>query len=1080
MPKRPELRRVAVIGSGPIVIGQAAEFDYAGTQACQALREEGVEVVLINSNPATIMTDLEIADRVYVEPLTVAFLANVLARERPDGLLATLGGQMGLNLAKELSEAGVLADLGIELLGTPLTAIEKAEDRELFRQAMLEAGQPVCRSRSVESVEAALEFAESVGYPVILRPAYTLGGTGGGFARNPDELRQACVRALTASPIHQTLVEESIAGWKEIEYEVMRDDDGNSIVVCNMENVDPVGVHTGDSVVVAPSQTLSDREYHQLRDAALAIVAHLDVRGGCNVQFALDPNTGAYRVIEVNPRVSRSSALASKATGYPIARVAAKIGLGYRLHEIPNPVTGRTTAAFEPAIDYVVVKIPRWPFDKFPDADRRLATQMKATGEVMAIDRTFPGALQKAVRSLDIGRDGLTGGPETALDAEALWREVAEAPTDRRLFYLAELLRRGVAPETLAARTAIDRWFIDGIAAVVEAEQVLSADPSRLSTALRHWKQLGFSDARLARLTGQSEDAVRALRRAEGVLPTYKIVDTCAGEFEAATPYFYSTYEDENEAAPLDGRKVLVLGSGPIRIGQGIEFDCCSVHALRALEQARVRAVILNNNPETVSTDFNASDRLYFDPITLEDVLNIVDLEQPEGVLVQFGGQTAINLAQALADRGVPILGTGVTGIHRAEDREQFDAMVEALGIPRPPGGTAVSVEEALAVAERIGYPVLVRPSFVLGGRAMRIVDEPDQLKEYMAEAIAAAPGRAVWIDRYLNGIELEVDLVADGDTVVIPAILEHVERAGVHSGDSVAVLPPVRLDAATQDTVVRHAVALARALPVVGLLNIQFVAYEGRVYVLEANPRASRTVPFVTKATGIPLVQLAIRAALGDKLAELGYTTGLVPPPDAYAVKMPVFSFGKLTQVDASLGPEMKSTGEVMGIDRTYEAALYKAFLAAGFRLPAGGRVLCTIADEDKAEAIPWLAELAEMGYDLAATAGTLAALSRQGVRARPVSKLRERRPHLVDQIRAGEFDLVVNTITRGGTMESEGFLIRRAAVEAGIPCLTALDTLKAAIAGMRSRSRAPFSIASLNEWTAGRWGSVVAGRRV
>jgi carbamoyl-phosphate synthase large subunit len=1066
MPKRPEIQRVAVIGSGPIIIGQAAEFDYAGTQACQALREEGVEVILINSNPATIMTDLEVADRVYLEPLTVSFLANVLARERPDALLATLGGQMGLNLARELSRAGVLTDLGVELLGTPLSAIEKAEDRELFRQAMLECGQPICRSRTVTTVEEALDFAEAVGFPLILRPAYTLGGTGGGFAHDAAELVAATQKALTASPIHQTLVEESIAGWKEVEYEVMRDAGGTALVVCNMENFDPVGVHTGDSIVVAPSQTLTDRDYHRLRDAAVNIVAHLDVRGGCNVQFALDPKSGEYRVIEVNPRVSRSSALASKATGYPIARVAAKIALGYRLYEIPNPVTERTSAAFEPAIDYVVVKIPRWPFDKFQDADRALGTQMKATGEVMAIDRSFPGALQKAVRSLDIGRDALTTAQEAALSEEGLWHEVAERPTDRRLFCLAELMRRGTSVEELAARTSIDRWFLDGIQEILAAEARLRQEPDSLAGSLLTLKQMGFTDRRLAELTGQSPDDVRALRNRLQIRPAYKIVDTCAGEFEASTPYFYSTYEEENEAVPLPGPKVLVLGSGPIRIGQGIEFDCCSVYALRALTGQRVRAIMVNNNPETVSTDFNASDRLYFEPITLEDVLNLVEQEKPEGVLVQFGGQTAVNLAQELAQRGVRLLGTQVEGIERAEDRQQFDQLLEALGIPRPEGGTALNATEALAVAARIGYPVLVRPSFVLGGRAMRIVDDPSDLRHYMEHAVEAGPGRPVLIDRYLNGLELEVDLVSDGETVVVPAILEHVERAGVHSGDSVAVLPPVRLTDSLAEEVVAQAVALARGLPVVGLLNIQFVAYDGRVYVLEANPRASRTVPFITKATGVPMVELAIRATLGESLASMGWTTGLKPPPDAYAVKMPVFSFGKLTRVDAALGPEMKSTGEVMGIDRTYEAALYKAFLSAGFRVPRGGRILATIADQDKGEAIPLLAELAELGYQLSATTGTLAALSAEGVAATPVYKLNERRPHLVDQIREGRFDLVVNTITRGGARESEGFVIRRAAVESGVLCLTSLDTLKAALAGMRSRSRAPFTVSSLNEW--------------
>ncbi len=1065
MPKRKDLARVLVIGSGPIVIGQAAEFDYAGTQACHALREEGVEVVLVNSNPATIMTDLDVADRVYVEPLTVSFLANILARERPDGLLATLGGQVGLNLARELDRAGVLADLGVELLGTALPGIEKAEDRDLFRRTMLEIGQPICPSRSVNSVEEALAFTEEVGFPVVLRPAYTLGGTGGGFAHDPAELIRATERALAASPIHQTLIEASIAGWKEIEYEVMRDHLGTALVVCNMENLDPVGVHTGDSIVVAPSQTLSDQEYQMLRTAALDIVAALDVRGGCNVQFALDPQTGEYRVIEVNPRVSRSSALASKATGYPIARVAAKIALGLNLHEIANPVTAKTTAAFEPALDYVVVKIPRWPFDKFDDADRELGTQMKATGEVMAIDRTFPGALQKAVRGLDIGRDGLTGPEEEQLDDEALWREVDRA-TDRRLFRVAALLGRGVPVDEVYARTRIDRWFLRHVADIVEEERLLREDPTRLWRDLRHYKAMGFADSRLARLTGEDEATVRQRRISQGIVPTYKVVDTCAGEFEAVTPYFYSCYDSENEAKRLSDNTVLVLGSGPIRIGQGIEFDCCSVYALEALRRRGLRAVMLNNNPETVSTDFNASDRLYFEPLTLEDVLNVVELERPRGVLVQFGGQTAVNLASALSRLGVPVWGTTAADMDVAEDRKQFDRLLGDLALTRPPGGTALSLAEALDQAQRVGYPVLVRPSFVLGGRAMRIVENEEELRAYVTRALTVEPGRPVLIDQYVNGIELEVDAVADGHTVVIPAVLEHIERAGIHSGDSVAVLPPVTADADLLRQVEAMTVAIARGLRVVGHLNLQFVARHGTVYVIEANPRASRTVPFVIKATGVPLVDLALEAMCGGKLADRGYTTGVVAAPKAYAVKMPVFSFAKLPQVDTALGPEMKSTGEVMGIDRLLPAALYKAFLAAGFRLPARGRVLATIADKDKAEAIPILAELSRLGFQLWATTGTLAALSAAGVPATPVYRLSERRPHLVDQIRAGQFDLVVNTLTPGGTQESEGFLIRRAAVESGVWCLTSLDTLTAALSGIRARSQSPFTVQSLQEW--------------
>ncbi len=1077
MPRRADLKRVLVIGSGPIVIGQAAEFDYAGTQACRALREEGVEVVLVNSNPATIMTDLGVADRVYVEPLTVSFLANILARERPDGILATLGGQMGLNLARELARAGILSDLGVELLGTPLSGIERAEDRNLFRTAMLELHQPIAESRSVTSAAEALEFAQSVGYPVVVRPAYTLAGSGGGFADDAPELIRVVERALATSPIHQALIETSMKGYKEIEYEVMRDHAGTAIVVCNMENLDPVGVHTGDSIVVAPSQTLTDVEYHRLRRAALDIVEALDVQGGCNVQFAVDPASGEYRVIEVNPRVSRSSALASKATGYPIARVAAKIGLGLNLDEIINPVTGRTTAAFEPALDYVVVKIPRWPFDKFDAADRELGTQMKATGEVMALDRTFAGALQKAIRSLDIGRDGLTGPEDADLPDAALWREV-EVPTDRRLFRMAALLERGVTVDEIHRRTAVDRWFLREIQTILQAEAALRAEPEGLGPNLRRLKQLGFSDRRLAEILGISEAALREERLRAGVQPTYKLVDTCAGEFAAATPYFYSTYETENEARPLTGRTVVVLGSGPIRIGQGIEFDCCSVHALEALHRRGFQAVMINNNPETVSTDYNASDRLYFEPLTLEDVLNVVELEGAEAVLVQFGGQTALNLAAQLAQAGVTLWGTALSDMDRAEDRARFDDVLSELGIKRPEGGTALSMEEALVIAERVGYPVLVRPSYVLGGRAMRIVDTPDELRDYMVHALLVEPGRPVLVDRYVAGIELEVDAVADGSTVVIPAVLEHIERAGVHSGDSVAVLPPVAAGDPLLRQVEETSVRLARGLHVIGHLNIQFVAEGGQLYVIEANPRASRTVPFVTKATGVPMVDLAVAAMVGESLAALGYRDGVMPAPAGFSVKMPVFSFAKLSRVDTALGPEMKSTGEAMGIDTTLPAALYKAFLAAGFRLPVRGRVLATIADQDKAEAVPLLVELARLGFRLSATTGTLAALSLAGVAATPVHRLTERRPHLVDQIREGQFDLVVNTITRGGhpgkpepglnveQAQSEGFYIRRQAAESGVWCLTSLDTLRAAMAGVRSRSQSPFTVRSLNEW--------------
>ncbi|NMP21645.1 carbamoyl-phosphate synthase large subunit [Sulfobacillus harzensis] len=1066
MPKRPELKRVLVIGSGPIVIGQAAEFDYAGTQACRALKEEGVEVILVNSNPATIMTDLSVADVVYIEPLTVSFLAYVLGKERPDGVLATLGGQMGLNLVSSLARAGVLTDLGIELLGTQLGAIEMAEDREAFRSLMMRLGHPISQSQTVTTVEDGLKFAAQIGYPVVLRPAYTLGGSGGGFAHSEEELLERLPHALAASPIGQVLVEESIAGWKEVEYEVVRDSAGNAVVICNMENFDPVGVHTGDSIVVAPSQTLTDREYHMLRHASLDIVQNLGIEGGCNVQFALS-KTGEYRVIEVNPRVSRSSALASKATGYPIARIVAKIGLGLTLPEIKNPVTGKTSAAFEPALDYVVVKIPRWPFDKFPEADRQLGTQMKATGEVMAIDRTYEAALQKAVRSLEVGRIDVAGGPETAADDETLSR-LALTPTDQRLFYLAEALWRGRSVQELAAGTGIDPWFLQGLSHIIEAEKGLAGAPDQWRAKLPDLKALGVADRRIAELAGTSEDAVREERKTRNIRPGYRMVDTSAAEFPAETPYFYSAYDRDNEATPLPGRKMVVLGSGPIRIGQGIEFDAASVYALESLRARGYRAIMINSNPETVSTDFNASDRLYFEPLTLEDVLNIVDLEQPDGVLVQFGGQTAINLAQGLASHGVPIVGTSLEGLMRAEDRHLFDQLLEEQHLRRPPGLTATNTSEALEAAEKLGFPVLVRPSFVLGGRAMRIIDDHEALRQYLLVNREIGRDRPLLLDRYMNGIELEVDAVSDGKRVVIPAVMEHVERAGVHSGDSVAVLPPVRASQAVVEEVVRITEILCRSLQVKGLLNIQFVVVDGTVYVIEANPRSSRTVPFLIKATHLPLVDLAIEAAVTGKLpGTIG--DGLQQAPEYYAVKMPVFSFSKLGQVDAALGPEMKSTGEVMGIDQDLPRALYRALVAGGFRLSRGGRILATIADADKEEALPLLQELADMGYRLYATSGTWAMLSSHGVAATPVYRLGERRPHLVDLIREGQFELVINTITHGGQREREGFLIRRTAVERGVLCMTSLDTVSAAIDALKGRSQRPFEVHSLNEWKKG-----------
>jgi carbamoyl-phosphate synthase large subunit len=1034
MPVRSDLQTVMVIGSGPVVIGQAAEFDYAGTQACLALREEGLRVVLINSNPATIMTDGEMADRVYLEPLTVESAAAVIAKERPQGLVATLGGQVGLNLAVALDEAGVLARYGVEILGTQLPAIRKAEDRELFKETMLAIGEPVPESRIVRSLGEAEAFAAEIGLPLIVRPAYTLGGSGGGIATTPAELREIVRRGLRMSPITQVLLERSVAGWKEIEYEVMRDAADRCISVCNMENVDPVGVHTGDSIVVAPSQTLNDRDYQRLRAAAFHIVRAIGVQGGCNVQFALDPASDRYYVIEVNPRVSRSSALASKATGYPIAKVAAKIAVGLGLDEIKNPVTGTTTAFFEPTLDYCVMKIPRWPFDKFQAADRRLGTQMKATGEVMAIDRTFEGALQKAVRSLDIGLDGLSA-PE-GLDEAELDQAIARAD-DRRLLYLAEALRRGRTVEALAAATGIDPWFLRKIRNIVEAEREVAS--GRLD--LPRCKRLGFSDARLGALTGAGEQAIRRMRLRAGVRPSYKMVDTCAAEFEATTPYFYSAYGGENEALADPRPCVVVLGSGPIRIGQGIEFDYGSVHAVWALRRAGLRAVIINNNPETVSTDFSTADRLYFEPLTFEDVMNVIELEKPMGVLCQFGGQTAVNLAMPLHRAGVRVLGTPPEGMDRAEDRGLFEAVLEDLRISRPAGGAASSLEEAEVIAARVGFPVLVRPSYVLGGRAMEICHDADDLRAYVRSAARVTPEHPLLVDHYVPGREVEVDAVSDGGSVLIPGILEHVERAGVHSGDSIAVYPPPSLSPAVRAQIARHTLDLARALGIVGLLNIQFVVEGEKVHVLELNPRSSRTVPFITKVTGVPLVAAAVRAALRESLEAQGYhcPDGICLPPDPpfVACKMPVFSWAKLHDVDTALGPEMKSTGEVMGIGRSLAEALRKGFAACGLAVPSPATAVLALADRDKAEGVSVARALARAGMRLLATPGTLETLREAGVAAEAVTPA-----EALEAVRAGAVQLVVNTLTRGRQRDSDGFRLRRAASELGVPVLTSLDT--------------------------------------
>jgi len=1043
MPLRKEIKKVMVIGSGPIVIGQAAEFDYAGTQACRSLKEEGLEVVLINSNPATIMTDTNMADRVYIEPLTPEFVAKVIRQEKPDGLLPTLGGQVGLNLALQLAEDGVLEAGGVRLLGTSLAAIKRAEDRNEFKEMMRQIGEPVPESVIVNDLAAAEAFAAEIGFPLIVRPAYTLGGTGGGIAYNREELRSITIRGLKHSIIGQALIERCVVGWKELEYEVMRDGADNCITICNMENIDPMGIHTGDSIVVAPSQTLSDKEYQMLRTASLKIIRALGIEGGCNVQFALDPASFQYYVIEVNPRVSRSSALASKATGYPIAKVAAKIAMGLTLDEIKNAVTGKTYACFEPALDYVVIKFPRWPFDKFALADRTLGTQMKATGEVMSIARTFEGALMKAVRSLEIGLQALALPEAGAIPQEDLERKLRVAE-DERLFLVAEGLRRGMSIDEIHEITRIDHFFLDKIQRIIHTEEALklAGRTGSLPTELLHnAKKMGFPDRYIASLTGTDEGTVRNHRLAAGVSPVYKMVDTCAAEFEAVTPYYYSSYDAQDEAETTENRKVIVLGSGPIRIGQGIEFDYCSVHSVWALRELGIEAVIVNNNPETVSTDFDTADRLYFEPLTAEDVMNIIEKEKPEGVIVQFGGQTAINLAGPLAAAGVKILGTAVADIDRAEDREKFDRLLIDLGIPKPPGRTAFSVDEAMVIAGEIGFPVLVRPSYVLGGRAMEIVYNDDELLDYMATAVKITPEHPVLVDKYLVGKELEVDAISDGADILIPGIMEHIERAGVHSGDSTAVYPPQTLSSTVKGQVVEYTLKLARALNVKGLINIQYVEHEGNAYVIEVNPRSSRTVPYMSKITGIQMVNLATKLIMGKTLQELGYKSGLYPESPFIGVKAPVFSFSKLLQVDVSLGPEMKSTGEVMGVHEDFSVALYKALIAAGHVFPRNGTILATIADRDKEESVPIFKGLADLGYKIIATSGTARMLSEAGLAVERVNKVHEGSPHIVDLICQNEIQLVINTLTRGKNPERDGFQIRRAAVEHGVPCLTSLD---------------------------------------
>jgi carbamoyl-phosphate synthase large subunit len=1048
-PQPAKPKKVLILGSGPIVIGQAAEFDYAGTQACKALREEGIVTVLVNSNPATIMTDEGVADRVYLEPLTVEAVERVIARERPDALLPTLGGQTGLNLATDLANAGVLEKYHVRLLGASIDTIRKAEDREAFKRMLEEIGEPVPTSKVCNSLDSVEEFASEAGLPLVVRPAYTLGGTGGGFVTTAAELKVIAQRGLEASPIHQVLVERSLWGWKEIEYEVMRDAADSCITVCNMENLDPMGVHTGDSIVVAPAQTLSDRDHQMLRSSAIRIIRALGIEGGCNVQFALDPKSSDYYVIEVNPRVSRSSALASKATGYPIARVAAKVAVGRRLEEIRNEVTGRTFAAFEPALDYCVVKIPRWPFDKFPAGDRRLGTQMASTGEVMAIERTFEAAMTKAIRSLE-------QKPPSASELDR--PELIEQPNDRRLFALLHLLRGGADPASLAERSFIDRWFIDRLATITRLEK---------EGDVRELRRAGFSDTMIGELRGETVERSR---------PTYKLVDTCAAEFEAATPYYYSCWEEETESAAVESPTALVIGSGPIRIGQGIEFDYCSVHAAWSLREAGVRAVLANSNPETVSTDFDTSDRLYFEPLDLDGAAQVAEAERVEGALVQFGGQTAINLAQPLEERGIAIFGSAVDAIDLAEDRRAFAAALDAIGIPQPVGGTTTSVDEAIGIAERAGYPVLVRPSYVLGGRAMEIVHDRRELQRYMVWAVSAMPRGTVLVDKYLQGDEVEVDAVTDGETVVIPGVMQHVERAGVHSGDSYAVYPAQGLEQSALDDIVDYTIRISRHLRLRGLVNVQYVVHRGKVHVLEVNPRASRTVPFLSKVTGVPMVDMATKVMLGRKLSDMGWKTGLVPPRDLVAVKAPVFSMNKLPAVDSYLGPEMKSTGEAIGIDRTLTAALRKAFAASGVHIKRGGAVLLTIANVDKPEIFPIVSRMVEMGCRLVATEGTAKALQHAGFSPRVVAKIGEEGPTVLDVITSGEVDLVINTMSNiytdsgeaGGPVFKDGFEIRRAAVERRIPCLTSLDTA-AALLESEAGAQEPLEVRTIVEWRQG-----------
>lgn len=1063
MAKRTDIKKILVIGSGPIVIGQAAEFDYAGSQACQSLREEGYEVVLINSNPATIMTDTAIADRVYIEPLTLDFASRIIYKERPDAILGSLGGQTGLNLVVELANSGILEEYDVEILGTDLEAINKAEDRELFRDLMFEINEPVPESDIVHTVEEALAFAETIGYPLVVRPAYTLGGTGGGFADNEEELRTIAENGLKISPVHQCLIERSIAGFKEIEYEVMRDYNDNAIVVCNMENIDPVGIHTGDSMVVAPVQTLSDREHQMLRNASLKIIRALKICGGCNVQLALDPNSFKYYIIEVNPRVSRSSALASKATGYPIAKLAAKIAVGMTLDEIINPITKTSYACFEPALDYIVTKLARFPFDKFPNADRRLGTQMKATGEVMSIGRTFEESFLKAVRSLEMKCDHIDNKDIDACETSLLWEKIA-IKDDLRLFGIAELIRRKESIKRIHDITKIDFFFLDKFAHIIALEEKMMTNIKDLDV-LRELKSNGFADSYIARKWNMEERTLYDLRKANGIVPVYKMVDTCAAEFESATPYFYSTYESETESFRTDRKKVIVLGSGPIRIGQGVEFDYATVHCVMTLRESGYEAIVINNNPETVSTDFSISDKLYFEPLTIEDVMHIVDLEQPLGVIVQFGGQTAINLADKLVERGVKILGTSLQSIDEAEDRHEFEAMLHKLDIPQPQGETAVEVEEAVRIANKIGYPVLVRPSYVLGGRAMEIVHNDDDLRIYMATAVKEISHDApILVDKYIVGKELEIDAICDGEHVFIPGVMEHIERAGIHSGDSISVYPPQSISAKVKETIIDYGMRIGKGFHFIGLYNIQFIVdKEDRVYVLEVNPRSSRTVPFLSKITGVPMSHIATRCVLGHSLKEQGYEEGIKEEEDRVFVKAPVFSFAKLRSVDTVLGPEMKSTGEALGGDVTLEKALYKALLASGVKIPNHGNVLMTIADQDKEEGLRMAKRFSAIGYGIYATFGTAKYLQDNGLFVKVVNKIsQEGDMDVLDVIRHGRVNYVINTMSADKEVTNDGFLIRRVSAENNISCFTSFDTANAILKVLESLN---FTTISMNE---------------